>query len=301
MDDFEQLSDTHREDVQAVIPTVWAKKIETAARPMRVFREHIRFDNSLLNKPGDEVRIPRRSELTAAAIGEAGTITPSTLTYSTALVLTPTEYGVAVSLSRQAISRANENLIEAATTELAQALSQIEDTTIRDELNQATSNQLYCGSATGTADITVTDVLTPEKLTLAARELRKNNWNPTDIFLSPEQQYSLGTCIEFTNSASWGNREVITKGVIPQWMGMKVHTTTNVPSGLGGTAVDVAYHTAFCMDSKAAGAIAIKRNISVDVQYEPLSRKRTIAATLDFDSGIINDSAICTITSADGA
>jgi len=294
-----QLADTGTADVHGVIPTVWAKKIEETARPKRVFRNFIRTDTSLLNKAGEEVRIPRRSELTAAAISEGGTIVPSTLTYGTALVLHPTEYGVAVSLSRQAIERANENLIEAATNELAQALSQIEDETIRTSISAATSNVLYGGDATGTADIATGDVLTPEKLTQAAREVRKNNWTPTDVFMSPEQQYSLGTCIEFTNAAQWGNREVIEKGIIPSWMGMKIHCTTNCPSGTGGISTAVAYHVVFVMDSERAAAIAVKRNPSVDVQYEPLSRKRTIAATMDFDSGIINDSAICTITCSD--
>ena len=299
MRDIYTLSDTGTADVHGVIPTVWAKKIEEAARPKRVFRDHIRLDTSLLNKAGEEVRIPRRSELTAAAISEGGTITPSTLTYGTALVLHPTEYGVAVSLTRQAVERANENLIEAATNELAQALAQIEDTTIRDQINSATSNVIYGGDATGTADIEAGDVLLPELLTQAAREVRKNDWTPTDVFMAPQQMYSLGTCIEFTNSARWGNREVIESGVIPQWMGMKVHCTTNCPSGLGGISTAIAYHVVFCMDSERAAAIAVKRNPSVDVQYEPLSRKRTVAATMDFDAGIANDSAIVKIIVSD--
>lgn len=299
MESIEHLSDTEVADIHGVVPTVWSKKIEEAARPLRIFRNFIRTDTSLLNKAGEEVRIPRRSTLTASAIGEAGTIDPQTLTYGTALVLTPSEYGVAVSLSRQAIERASENLIEAATNELAQALSQVEDETIRTALAAATSNVLYGGDATGTADIEAGDVLTPEKLTQAAREIRKNDWIPTDVFMAPEQQYSLGTHSQFTDSAKWGNRGVLEKGEVPSWMGMRIHTTTNCPSGLGGISTAVAYHTVFVMDSKKAAAIAVKRNPTVDVHYEPLSRKRTVAATMDFDCGILNDSGICTITVSD--
>lgn len=299
MRDLIQLSDTGTADIHGVIPTVWAKKIEEAARPKRVFRDHIRLDTSLLNKAGEEVRIPRRSELTAAAISEGGTITPSTLTYGTALVLHPTEFGVAVSLTRQAVERANENLIAAATGELAQALSQIEDTTIRDQINSATSNVIYGGNATGTADLEAGDTLSPTLLTQAGREIRKNDWTPTDVFMAPEQQYSLGTWAQFTDSAQWGNRDVLKTGLVPTWMGMKIHTTTNCPSGLGGISTSIAYHVVFCMDSERAAALAVKRNPSVDVQYEPLSRKRTIAATMDFDAGIVNDSAIVKIIVSD--
>lgn len=293
------LADTGTADIHGVIPTVWSKKIEEAARPKRVFRDHIRLDTSLLNKAGEEVRIPRRSELTAAAIAEGGTITPSTLTYGTALVLHPTEFGVAVSLTRQAVERANENLIEAATGELAQALAQVEDITIRNAINEATSNILYGGDATGTADLEAGDVLTPELLTRAGRELRKNDWTPTDVFMAPEQQYSLGTWAQFTDAAKWGDQTVLKTGQVPSWMGMKIFTTTNCPSGLGGISTAIAYHIIFCMDSEKAAALAVKRNPTVDVQYEPLSRKRTVAATMDFDAGIANDSAIVKIIVSD--
>lgn len=299
MNDIETLSDTYREDVQGVIPTKWSKLVEEAARPKRVFRNYIRFNNELLNREGDSVNIPRRGTLTAAAIAEGGTIIPEALTVGTALTLTPTEYGVAVKISRQAVERTQINLLQDATEELGQSMAQIEDEIIRDAINEATSNVLYGNDATGTADIATGDVLTPQLLAKAIKEVRKNNFEPSVIFIAPEQEWQLGTTDQFVNAATYGARDFIKSGKIANYLGVDVRVTTNVPSGTGGISTATPYHTCLLMDGLRAAALALKRNISIDKQYLPLERKHIVAATLDMDAGLLQDAAVCKITCSD--
>jgi len=299
MEDIEFLADTGTADVQGVIPSIWSKLVEVAARPKRVYRSYVKFNTDLLNKAGDSVRIPRRSTLTAAAIAEGGTITPEALTFGTALTLTPTEFGVAVKLSRQSVERTQINLLQDATEELAQSLAQIEDTEIRDSLNAATSNTLYGGDSTGSADIAAGDVLTPQLIAEAIKEVRKNDFEPSVIFIAPQQEWQLGTQDQFVNAATYGVRDFIKTGKIASYLGVDVRTTTNCPSGTGGIGTNVPYHVCLMVDGKRAAALALKRNPSIDKQYLPLERKYVIAATMDFDSGLLNDAAVCKITVSD--
>lgn len=299
MKDIEQLADTHVADVGGVVPEVWSKQIELAAQPKRLFRKYIKLNTDLLNKAGDVVHIGRRGEVTSDDVAEAGTLVPQVLSYGTALALTPTEHGCAVKISQQALERGLVNLLTDATEELSTALSDEEDTDIAAALSASTSNVLYGGNATGTADLEAGDFLTPELLTRAIRQIRVNDFTPNVAVVAPENQYCLGTVEQFTSAAKWGDQTILKTGLVPSWMGVKLETSTNVPSGLGGISTSIAYHTVLVMDSKRAAAIAIKRNPTVNRDYDPLERKHIIACTMDRAEGLLNDTAVCQIIVSD--
>lgn len=299
MKDIHQLADTGTADVAGIIPEVWSKQVEEAARPKRVCRNLIKVNTDLLNKPGDLIRIPRRGTVTAGALAEHGTVTPSLLTYTTALTLTPSEVGAAVAITRQSVDRGYVNLVGDSTVELGEALAQKEDQDIITALSGATSNALFGGNATGTADIAAGDVLSPSLFAEAIKDIRKNDFEPDAIIIAPEQQWTLSTWPQFTNAATFGGRQVIETGYVPSYMGVKVYTSTNVTSGTGGTGTDIAYHTCYMMDSKRAAAIAVKRNPTVETEYKTLERKHYVTATMEYAAGLLNNAAVCEIMVSD--
>lgn len=299
MKDFEQLADTGTADVSAVIREKWAAVVEEAARPNRVFRDLILQNTDLLGKDGDIIRIQRRGTITASAITESGTVVPSTLTYTEALKLEPSSYAAGVKVSQQAVNRAYVNILRDANVELGIALAQKEDEDIATVLSAATTNTLYGGTATGTADIATGDVLTPQLIAKAKAQVEKVNFHPDTLIIAPEQQYTLSTHPQFTNASYFGSRDVIAKGLVPNYLGMKILTTTNTPSGTGGTGTDVPYHVCILADSKKAAAIALKSNVVVNTDYLPLEHKHLIVASHERDQGLLNDSAVCTITVSD--
>lgn len=299
MDDFETLADSGTADVAGVIPEVWSKLVEKAARPKRVFRKYVRVDTSLLNKAGDVVHVPRRGTVTSSDIAEGGTLTPQVLNYSTALVLTPTEHGCSVAITQQALERGLVNLLEDSTDELSSALADEEDTDLASALNTATSNILYGGDATSILTLEAGDVLTPELLTKGILQIRKNDFVPNACFLSPEGQYNLGTNSQFTDSAKWGDQTVLKTGLVPSWMGLTIETSTNVPSGTGGISTTIPYHTVLIVDSKRAAAIAVKRLPTIAREYKPLERVHNVVCTQDRAEGLLNDAAVCRIIVSD--
>lgn len=297
MKSIEQLADTTSTSVASVIPEIWSAAVEEAAREVRRGREYIRKNTDLLNKGGDIVYLPKRGTLIASALAGEGTITPSELTYDS-LKLEPAEVGAAVQVTKDAIEESKVDLLRDCTTELGEALAQKEDVDILAALSSATTNTVYGGDATSTADIASGDTLTPQLVIKAISYVRDDNFNPDVLFIAPEQQYTLGTHSQF-EANKFGSTEVINRGIIGSYFGVTVVTSTNVPSGTGGTATDVAYHDCILMDSKRAGAIAIKRNPTVETDYNPLSRRHQIAATMKYAVGLLNDAAVCKIVVSD--
>lgn len=297
--DLETLADTETSDVAGIVPEIWSNLVEECAKPKRVMRPLIRLNTDLLNKKGDKVHIPRRETLTCTSVTEGGTVVPSTLTYATAVTLTPSEYGVGVAISRQAVERANINLKVDATEELADAVAQKEDVDIITALTAATANIVYGGDATGTADIATGDVLTPELIAKAQLQIRQDNFEPNVLVVSPEQHYVLGTSEQFTDASKWGGSDLIKTGQIPTYLGVKIYTSTNITAGTAGEGTDIPYHVAIMMEGKKAAAIAVKRNPTIDVEYKTLERKYNIVATMDRDQDLVNEDAVCLIYTAD--
>lgn len=299
MKEIVQLAETESSDVSGVIPEIWSKRVEEAARPLKVFRSLIRVNTELLNSGGDKVHIPRRQTLTATSLTEGGTITPSTLVYGTALTLEPSEVGCGVKVSKKAVQGAIVNLLADCSTELAMSLAQLEDTDIASALSAATTSKLYGGDATGTADIASGDVLTPGLVAQGIKLIKLQNFDADALVIDPNSFYNLSTCEQFSSASVFGSDTLVKGGLISKYLGVKVLTSTNVPSGTAGEGTDVPYHVCILMDSKRAGAIAIKRNPTIETLYEPFERKYKIAATEVRDQGLLNDASIVTLCVSD--
>jgi len=290
---LEMLSDTGTADVHGVINEVLAKKVEEAARPKRCFRDLITLNTDLLNKSGDVVRVPLRETLTATEIAEHATVDPSTLTYGTSCTLRPTEFATGVRISQQAIER-GVNILTGCTREIGESLAQCEDIEIRTALNEGTIS-IYGGDATSTASLEAGDRLTPELFTRAILRVRQSDFEPTDCVIGAEQQYSLSTYPQFSDAAMWGGTDVLKTGYVPQYMGVKIHTSGNIEKEHGGISTAVPYSTCYMIDGPRACALAIKRNPTINRAYKVLERKHEIVGSMDFDAGLLNSDAVVKI------
>lgn len=295
---IEQLADTTTSDIP--MSEVISKKVEEVAREARVFRSYLRFDDSLRNKPGVSVAIPRREPITSDLIAEGGTLDASTLSFSTAATIIPVEHGAAFAISRQAVERGS-SIIQGAIVELGHALSQEEDEDIAVEMSTATSNVLWAGASSSTADILATDVITPELVLRGVRDIKGNNYKPRVLVVSSNQEYQLGTCEQFSSAAVYGGSDYVKSGEIPKFAGLEVVTSPNLVTGLGGLGTDIPYTVCLLFTPNESMAMAVKRPITIDREYKPLSRKYVIAGTYDRDEKVVNDSSIALLYCADGA
>lgn len=298
MKDIEQLTQTTVSSIAGVVPEVWSKDVEEAAKPLRVARNYVRV-NEDLKAGGDIIHIPKRGKLTASNLSESGTIDPSELTYDT-VDLQPKEIGAGVSVKKKAVKAAQTDILSDATYELGESLAQKEDTDILGTIATGTANVIYGGDATGTADLESVDTLTPAKFIEAVNEVRKKNFSPDVAIISPESEYHLGTWDQFLSAAKWGDTGVREEGVTgARFFGVDIVVSDNLPSGIGGVGTNVAYHKCLFMEGARAGVIAIKSDPEVETDYQPLGREHDIAATMEYDVDILNQDAVCVGVFAD--
>jgi len=276
MKDIEQLaSATDSAAVGSVIPEIWARRVEEAARANRQARDHVRVNEDLVGG-GDVIYLPKRGELSATSFSEGGTITPETLEYDS-LRLEPSKYGAGVSVTKTAVNQSQVNLLDDSTEELGQAIAQKEDVEILSQLNTGTTNNL------GTVD-----ALTPSRYQELLNEIRDENFEPDTVFLSPDVHYQLATSDQFLDAAKFGNRDVVEEGRVSRFAGADIIVTTNAPvASNDGTT----WKSVIAVDSDRAGALAVGQETEVEQDYAPLEQRHKIASTISFDVGLLNDAA----------
>ena len=288
MKSLEELADTTTALVPEIIPEIWSAELEKAANAKRIARNLIRTYTTLRDGPGDILRVPKQGKIDAVGLTEGTDITPTALDYGE-LVLTPAEVGAAVRVTKDVVENSIIDVLRDATEQLGEALAQKEDRDILADLAGPTGHILYGGDASSAATLVQGDVLTTDMIASGVALIREDNFEPDCFVIHPIQERILLKDAQFTDASQYGSQEPVLKGEIGKYLGLKVIVSTNVQN----PAVDV--HSCVLMDAKRAGAIAVKRDATVDTDYEVLKRSHLIVGTMKYDAGVLNDLAICAI------
>ena len=162
------------------------------------------------------------------------------------------------------------------------------------EIDGATGNELL---ATG-------DVIDVDKLVDMRIALQKDNFakKPGEavLFIHPTQFKPLLKSSQFTNAAEFGDSTVVRKGVIEEYIGVKIETSTLVSAGTTTANSDnairgdwgVAGHFAYMIDPSAAAAIVWKEKAKVKVITEDDERVHKVLLDAWYKMSLINQKAI---------
>lgn len=300
MKNFEELaSDTGTADVSAVTREKWATVVEETAKSKRVFRDLIRYDNSLTGTDGQILHIPKRGIVDANALSEGGTISPTTLSYTEAATLQPSPVGAAVVIGQQASEIAYVNVIKDANYEIGEGLAKSEDVACATELCSGTvdTNIIYAGGGTCVDDLVAGNVMTPALFAKMKMLLGANNYSADAFVGAPQQMWQLGTSPQFSNAATFGDREYIKEGSVDKYLGVKLAESNNLPSGTNAGTVD--YHACVMFDKRKAACIATKGGIKIETDRDILTQEHIIAGVLSYDVKLVNDDAVVVCYCAD--
>lgn len=301
MKDIVELADTvtSTTGIGSITPEVWSKILEKTATAKKVARQFVRINRDLVGTPGDSIWIPvaNYSAITAESTSEGSDITPAALDYSNTKQITPVEVGAAVRISKEVVENVCVDILRDATDQLAEALAQKEDKDILDALGSATTNKVFANGRSAVNEIQEGDILTPALIASAITEVRKDNYNPDVLFIHPAQEGALLQDSQFVNAATYGSADVVKNGEIGKYLGLTVISTTNVPTftGSGGAT----YHKAIIADSKHAGILVIKRDPTIETDYETLKGCHLVVAREKYKADLLIPDAVCVIYSAD--
>ena len=310
------------DDVGERIPELWGAEIEKRADIERILRNYVRVNDDLVGRPGDTVKLPRKTyydsdTYAAAAIGSDATeLTPNfELTFET-VSIEPIEIGLSTRISKQAIDEVMLSLLDEARDNMADAVADKEDqdilsalvaTTAGDEVTyieaKADSTEFTTGdwtvaqAALDQDNITSADVLDLSVIVEASEVVMHEAGFVADtLIIHPRQKASLLRDANFIDASKAGTPEARKKGVIGELYGLEVITSRRVPTiTISGSATG---YQAILMDRSAAAVLAVKRPVTIETKYEPSERMHYIYFTSMYKAQRVNSGAVVLINTA---
>ena len=295
--------------IGSVMGSTWSDKIVFDAQPNRVLSKYFLEFNDLLGNNDVTIVIPKIGDVdlmggrTANKEGVARVMTLFDTADNITVSLTSADVklgGCSVSFETASATRvsivemAHKQLVrqylktietdanavlEAATIGTSNAGSVFGGSTVAD--NQAVSSNLAAG------DVIDVDKIVDMKITLQVKDFAKNPGEAV-LIMHPVQFKQLLKSSQFTNAAEFGAPSVVRKGIIEEYVGVNIETTTLCTSATQGVAV----HYAYMLDPTAAAAIVWKEKARVKVVTEDDERKHKILLDAWYKMSIVNDQAI---------
>jgi len=266
-----------------IIPEVWSRKIEEFAKANIVLAQLGVINTELLGNPGDVVNIAVDAELTAAALTESVSASISAISY-TQVTVTPSEQGVAVSVTRKTMERAFNNVMEDQSRIMGYALAKRKDSLVA-SLLAGTAVSEITANGVATSALASSDTFDSALIANGISTMRKNDVQPRYLVIHPACENSLLKDSNFIDSSKYGGREVVMNGEIGRYLGLQVFTSTIVPASATPTG-DVAYDN-FLLGPRAF-VIAEKMRPRFDSKYEPLDRAWSLIAVEDYGMSLLN-------------
>jgi N4-gp56 family major capsid protein len=278
-------------------PTIWNTQIEAFAQAKTVVAPLGVQNTELLNKPGKTLNIAVNSAISAVALADTVSLTVQALDWSQVTV-TPGEYGGAFQITRAELDRSFSNLLNEKSADAGYALAKVKDETILAGLVAGATTTIYANGVTNSA-ITSTDIFETDLIADGVKSLRVLNRDALYLVIHPYQEARLLKSSDFIDASKYGGREAIMNGEIGKYLGLRVFTTTLIPTALGATSVGslVTMYKSLVLGPRSF-VIAQKRAPTIDSEYRVLDRCFSVAYIEDWGYSVLNADEICVCASA---
>lgn len=310
-----QTSTPATKGVQGIL---WFREVIKYAEDLRRFDQAVMHNEYMVNTGAHEVMIPRAtSQLsisTSTSEGANRTFTALDNISTVAVTLSASDFmkgGIAI--SKEAAKTSMVDLVAHARYVITQAMARDLDQAIATELQDTSvANKVYGGDATNVSQLSAGDVMTPDLIADAMEKLESNNFVPRLLYIAPAQLKAFRKDSQFVNAAEYGSNDVVLKGEIGRYLGIRVIVTTNVPAySQGQTDTNESTKTwgaaGHCcvlvgtnhLNQLVSGAVAWKEKPTVDYEYNKLQAEHRIYYDQAFKVKILEPKAVCLIKVTD--
>lgn len=274
-------------------PDIWRAQIEDFAKAKLVVAPLGVNETGLLGAAGDSLKVQFAASVTAAAVAETASITPSAITY-TQVTYTPSEKAVAIALTRKERIRAINDIMMDKTKDMGYALAKLKDSLILTELQSSATTSLISNGVALSA-LASTDTFNTDLIANGVSSMESLDYQPKYLIVHPKCKNTLIKSSQFVDASIYGGRETVLNGEIGQYLGLKVLTTTLIPAN--ATKTD-AYDN-FILGDRAFG-VAMKMGVTFNSDYDVFTREFKLAAVEDYDIKALHTSAIVKLTAWKG-
>lgn len=254
--------------VAKVLDIVWE-----AAKPNLIGRELV----TVMAKDQPSIKIPRAKLSKAYEVAEGAEIPIGTEDYDS-VTLTPKKYGVRPLISREMVEDAEWGVIQYQLAEAGRAMADIETEKIITQMISDAGNSASAASAGTLAYADVADMI---------KLIMSDNFNADVLAVHPSEFADLLKDTAIQKAMEWGGPAVAPTGRIATLLGMRVLISTKVASG-----------TVLLVDSKHAGVLFIRRDITAEDYEDPVKDLAGVAVTARWAYATLRANAIGKITGA---
>ncbi len=296
--------------IGSIMGSTWADKIIFDAQPDRVLSKYFLEFNDLMGNNDVTIVIPKIGDidLMGGRTGKIEGISRVFTKFDTAdnLTVTLTSADVKLggcSVSFETASATRVSIVEMAHQQLVRQYLNTIETDANAILEAASiSSTTGAGSVFGgstvadnaaitsslaTGDVIDVDKIVDMKIMLQAKDFAKRPGDAV-LILHPTQMKQLLKSSQFTNAAQFGAPSVVQQGVIEQYVGVKLETSSLVTSKTQG----VACHYCYMFDPTAAAGIVWKEKAKVKVVSWDDERVHKVLLDAWYKMTRINDKAI---------
>jgi len=311
--------------IGSIMGSTWAEKIIFDAQPSRVLSKYFLEFNDLMNNNDVTIIIPKIGDInlmggrTGSIEGVARVMTKFSTANNITVSLTSADVKLGgCSVSFETASATRVSIVEMAHKQLVRQYLNTLETDANNLLEASTvhattgAGSVFGGTTTAdnaviagnvdnlaTGDVIDVDKIVDMKIRLQTMDFGKNPGEAV-LFLHPTQYKQLLKSSQFTNASEFGASTVVRKGVIEEYVGVKIEVSTLISAGT--VASNATYdlrgnwgaegHFVYMIDPTAAGGIVWKEKAKVKVVTEDDERTHKVLLDAWYRMTRINEKAI---------
>jgi len=316
-------------------PILWAKTLVDGGKNLMFFKNAVR--EAAVPKGHKTLIMPRRNkyedtwEASAEEYNVATDILATEINDMEGVEFTPTRYNYRIAITNKNININAVDLMRYGREELAYKWANDVDAAIATGLVGASAADndtpgamdLYGGDATSLATLEAGDTLDTDMIAEGIKLLKskwnyywtggeltkddtyKNPWQNDSsgafmLFMAPEQTEDLTTDSQFVNASEYGTNEVVLKGEIGQYLGVKIIESNNTPAYANfGNGEDIDGHKLLLVKSQYCGGLAWGQKPSIKAFDWPIQDQKQVVLNLEYDTEPIQADAIVRLNVTD--
>lgn len=294
--------------IGSIMGSTWSDKVVFDAQPDRVLSKYFQEYNDLIGNNDVTFVIPKIGDInlmggrTGSAEGIARVMTKFDSADNITVTLTAANVKLGgCSVSFETANATRVSIIEMAHKQLVRQYLETIETDANAVLEAATIAVANAGSVFGgttannttittalaTGDVIDVDKIVDMKIMLQEKNFAKKAGEAV-LIIHPTQFKQLLKSSQFTNASEFGAPSVVRKGVIEEYVGVIIETTTLCTT----QTTSAAGHYAYMLDPSACAAIVWKEKAKVKVVTEDDERKHKILLDSWYNMQLVQDEAL---------
>lgn len=232
------ITDTETAETDEFQDTFLSKDVQEFAEAIRVFRQAVNENKTLVGTNDKTLRIPittsHRVITTAHTLGDERTYTE--MTNLDTVDITPALKLGAIAIAKELVKTTRVDLIALAKRMIAEDIEVSLEKHITTMIDTGyRTNVVYGGDASDPPGLDAGDKISTDLVADAIEVLKEDDAKPYLLFISPAQENVFLKSSQFTNAAEYGSNEVVLNGEIGKYLGVKILVTSLCQGYTAGT------------------------------------------------------------------